>query len=146
MALQTIQHGQPNWDTPINDMFKELYEKTTNLDGIISVDHPNQNFTLTNGASVDGLGDGLRIWQVKTKGLTDIYGTGRVSIKAATTADRFEIKLPYVCSQGDYRDGSWFDWDNVSFQIEEPNSISAIHQASQDKKLWINFHIQRPLW
>ena len=146
MVLQTIQHGQPNWDTPINDMFKELYEKTTNVDGIITVDHPNQNYTLTNGASVNGLGDGLVIWQVKTKGITDIYGTGRVNLKAATTADRFKIKLPYACTEGDYRNGSWFDWDNVNFQIEESNSISVIHQASQDKTVWINFHIQRPLW
>lgn len=28
MALQTIQHGQPNWDTPINDMFNVHFGKS----------------------------------------------------------------------------------------------------------------------
>lgn len=31
MAYQEIEHGQPNWDDPVNAMFKELYDTSKTL-------------------------------------------------------------------------------------------------------------------
>lgn len=150
MAFIEIKHQAPNWDTPVNDMFKELYDLTTNvqhqMDENVVVDKANQHFVLTNGASVEGLGDGLRIWRVQVKGSTDIYGSGSVSFKGGDTSDRFRIMLPYYCTSGDFRVGNWFDWDPVSFQIEENSSISVIHKKKEDSTVYIFFHIHRPNW
>lgn len=141
MARQEIKHQQPNWDGPVNQMFKELYEVTTALSGETTVDQPNTNYLLTNGVTNPG-NSALRVWQVKHQEYSDIYGSGYLHVPANT--DRFKIKFPYYCVVGDYRSGQWYNWGDISFQIEENNSITVIFNGNvtKDLDIWINFHVQ----
>lgn len=140
MARQEIKHQQPNWDGPVNEMFKELYETTNELRGDYSIDQPNKNYVLTNGVSAPG-DNALVVWQEKRANSSDIYGSGQVHIPAHT--DRFKIKFPYYCVVGDYRSGQWYNWGDISFQIEENNSITVIFNGNvtSDLDIWLNFHI-----
>lgn len=141
MARQEIKHQQPNWDGPVNEMFKELYDTTTALRGETTTDQPNTNYLLTNGVTNPG-DSALRVWQVKHQDYSDIYGSGYVHVPANT--ERFDIKLPYNFLFGDYRDGDWFNWGDISFQITQNQTLTVIFNGNvtKDLDIWINFHVQ----
>lgn len=110
MALQTIQHGQPNWDTPINDMFKELYAKAQNADSLITEDGFSRDFVLTNGLSLPAQGVGLGIDHFKLGSMHIAYGWGKLTCNLKQYQSG-KIKLPYQAASDRCLVGHVYSWD-----------------------------------
>lgn len=124
MAQQTIQHGQPNWDTTINDMFKELYAKAQNADSLIAEDGFSRDVVLSDGLSKPSDDAGLGVDHFKIGNLNIAYGWGNITVNLKQYQSG-HIQLPYPAASYRCVVGDIYTWDgDIRFDSVDNSKIA----------------------